>query len=125
MKICVVHPAIGEFAFSLRRGRSTIIGRRGVDADVEFNWDAAISRRHARIWMRDGQLWFEDLGSRNGSWFNGIPVEGRLRLEPGMHVRVGETELVMPDQLGVFDNDEFLDKTHRTEPGLRGVWSAT
>ncbi len=113
VKIQVVHPAIGEFAFSLRRGRSTIIGRKGVSADVEFNWDAAISRRHARIWLTEGELWFEDLGSRNGSWFNGAPIVGRLRLQPGMRVRVGETELVMPDHLTPFDpdQDEFADRT--------------
>jgi pSer/pThr/pTyr-binding forkhead associated (FHA) protein len=121
MKICVVHPAIGAFVFSLRRGRSTIIGRRGVDADVEFNWDGSISRRHARLWMRDGQVWFEDLGSRNGSWLNGAVIEGRLRVEPGMRIRVGETELVVPDQLEAMEGDEFTDKT--TQPYLRPVWS--
>jgi pSer/pThr/pTyr-binding forkhead associated (FHA) protein len=120
MKISVVHPSIGEFAFSLRRGRSTVIGRRGINADVEFNWDGSISRRHARIWLREGQLWFEDLGSRNGSWFNGAPIEGKLRLDPGMRVRVGETELVMPDHLVSFDpdQDDFADRTTRTLPRL-------
>ena len=123
MKICVVHPSIGTFAFTLRRGRSTIIGRRGVDADVEFNWDPAISRRHARLWMRDGLVWFEDLGSRNGSWFNGAPIEGRLRVEPGMSIFVGETELVVPDQLAALD--DFTEKTDCAALSKRTVWSAS
>ena len=124
MKIWVVHEAVGTFVFSLRRGRSTVIGRRGVDADVEFNWDNAISRRHARMWMREGQVWFEDLGSRNGSWINGALIQGRCRLEPGMKILVGETSLVVPDQLAEMEGDEFMDRTTRTFP-VPPVWSTT
>jgi hypothetical protein len=36
---------------------------------------------------------------------------------------VGETELVVPDQLAAMDSDEFGDKTAQT--GLQVVWSSS
>jgi pSer/pThr/pTyr-binding forkhead associated (FHA) protein len=55
--------------------------------------DEYASSRHARIEeLRDG-LWVTDLGSRNGTFVNGEPVEGREQLRTGDLLRVGETEL--------------------------------
>ena len=55
--------------------------------------DEYASSRHARIEaLRDG-VWVVDLGSRNGTFVNGEPVEGREQLRTGDVVRVGETEL--------------------------------
>jgi pSer/pThr/pTyr-binding forkhead associated (FHA) protein len=36
--------------------------------------DLVISRRHCAFSLRDGQVWVEDLGSRNGTRLNGEPV---------------------------------------------------
>jgi pSer/pThr/pTyr-binding forkhead associated (FHA) protein len=53
----------------------------GVFPDVDLDSDdpeAKVSRRHARISLRDGQYAIEDLGSTNGTFVN----RGR-RLKPG------------------------------------------
>jgi pSer/pThr/pTyr-binding forkhead associated (FHA) protein len=34
-----------------------------------------------------------DLGSRNGTYVNGAPVDGRVRLHAGDVLRIGQTEL--------------------------------
>jgi two-component system, cell cycle response regulator len=48
-----------------------------------------VSRQHARVTRRDS-LWFiEDLGSRNGTQINGIPVQGVVRLDNGDQIKVG------------------------------------
>jgi hypothetical protein len=48
-----------------------------------------ISRHHARIWREaDGRFWIEDLGSRNGTWVNGIRVD-KAWLEPGAALALG------------------------------------
>jgi hypothetical protein len=54
----------------------------GVFPDVDLDADdpeAKVSRRHARISLRDGQYFLEDLGSTNGTFVN----RGR-RLMPGV-----------------------------------------
>lgn len=45
----------------------------GVFPDVDLDSDdpeAKVSRRHARITLRDGGYWLEDLGSTNGTFIN-------------------------------------------------------
>lgn len=71
-----------EFALS---GEESYIGRwdadNGVFPDVDLDAhdaDAKVSRRHARIIVRDGRFMIEDLGSTNGTFVN----RGR-RLIPG------------------------------------------
>lgn len=51
-----------------------IIGRDASTADVHIK-DSSISRRHARLFKQDGEIWLEDLSSTNGIFINGKKVE--------------------------------------------------
>jgi diguanylate cyclase (GGDEF)-like protein len=52
--------------------------------------DAGISRRHARVVRQaPGQYIVEDLGSSNGTFINGVRVEGRERIDEGDRLGVG------------------------------------
>ncbi|MGD0574909.1 MAG: FHA domain-containing protein [Anaerolineales bacterium] len=63
-----------------------LIGR-GKECDVVIS-DRKVSRRHARL-IRDGSdTRVEDLGSKNGTWVNGNPVEGRQPLRDGDIVQI-------------------------------------
>jgi pSer/pThr/pTyr-binding forkhead associated (FHA) protein len=75
----------GEVAqtFTLDRGEA-VIGRG--DADIRFEHDHYMSPLHARIDLREGQLWVRDLGSRNGTW---IFVDKATRLCDGDLMLVG------------------------------------
>ena len=42
-----------------------------------------ISRRHCAFSWRDGRVWVQDLGSRNGTRLNGVPLRGPRPLEEG------------------------------------------
>jgi two-component system, cell cycle response regulator len=66
-----------------------IIGR-GADAQVSLD-DDGISRRHCRIVRGAGAYEFEDLNSTNGSYVNYERVEGRVTLEDGARIQVGNT----------------------------------
>jgi CheY-like chemotaxis protein len=47
-----------------------------------------ISRRHCAISVRDGRVWVEDLGSRNGTRLNGAPVQAPCPLGDGDQLEV-------------------------------------
>ena len=69
--------------YTLERG-DAVIGRG--DADIRFEDDRYMSPQHARLDLRDGQLWLRDLGSRNGSW---IFIDEPFKLTNGDTILVG------------------------------------
>ena len=66
---------------------------RGAQNDVAIEGDEFASARHVRFEPRGDGLWVQDLGSTNGTYVNGVRVDGARLLAPGDVVRVGETEL--------------------------------
>jgi FHA domain len=66
---------------------------RGGQNDVAIEGDEFASARHVRFEPRRDGVWVQDLGSTNGTYVNGVRVDGAKRLSPGDVVRVGETEL--------------------------------
>jgi hypothetical protein len=80
------------------RGRSypiegdATIGRGGGCA-VPLTFDTFVSQVHARAFERDGTLWVEDAGSRNGTLVNSKRIDQPIKLHKGDRVQVGETVL--------------------------------
>jgi FHA domain len=66
---------------------------RGGGCTVPLAFDTFVSQVHARAFERDGALWVEDLGSRNGTFVNGTPVHEPTKIAKGARVQVGETVL--------------------------------
>jgi len=66
---------------------------RGGGCTVPLAFDTFVSQVHARAFDRDGTLWIEDLGSRNGTYVNGEQVHEPTRVAKGARVQVGETVL--------------------------------
>ena len=64
-----------------------VLGRGG-DEDVVPLPSSTVSRRHAKIRF-DDEAWLEDLGSKNGTFLEDVPVTGRVRLTDGHRVRLG------------------------------------
>ena len=59
--------------------------------------DPFASRVHAEV-RREGEEYFlQDLGSANGTLYNGGAVEGTIPLTPGGRIQIGETEIVFDD----------------------------
>lgn len=55
--------------------------------------DTYVSQLHARVFMRDGQLFVEDLGSTNGTYLNRVKVAGPMAMQKGDRLQVGNTVL--------------------------------
>ena len=53
--------------------------------------DSFVSQVHARVFRRNGDVYVEDLGSRNGTLLNGRPVERAERVRRGDRVQFGKT----------------------------------
>jgi len=53
--------------------------------------DAYVSQIHLRVFDYDGQPMVEDLGSTNGTYHNGVKLNGAKLLHPGDRLQVGTT----------------------------------
>ncbi len=66
---------------------------RSSDNDLALDGDHFVSSYHARFEPRRDGVWVEDVGSTNGTFVNGVKVNGGRKLIPGDVVRIGETDL--------------------------------
>ena len=66
---------------------------RSSDSDMELGDDEFASAHHARVEPRRDGVWVEDVGSTNGTFVNGMKLDGARKLVPGDVIRVGETDL--------------------------------
>jgi hypothetical protein len=58
--------------------------------------DPTLSRRHAEIFVENGQLYVRDLGSANGTWVDGRAIgHETVALRPGMQVWLGHVALAV------------------------------
>ncbi|HEY6878500.1 MAG TPA: FHA domain-containing protein [Polyangiales bacterium] len=95
---------IGELAtkFRIRLGNEqialplgvTLVGR-DVGACRICIFDGLISRKHARIQCDGEQATIEDLGSRNGTFLNGVPIARPHVLRDGDRIGIGSYELTV------------------------------
>lgn len=67
-----------------------VVGREDASLTIE---DEEISRRHAVVRPGDGGIEIEDLGSTNGTYVNGVRIEGATRLAGGDTVKFGRSVL--------------------------------
>jgi pSer/pThr/pTyr-binding forkhead associated (FHA) protein len=75
----------------------------GVDREITFGRaqgctvsvpdDSYMSQVHARVYMREGDVFVEDLDSTNGTFINGERVHGTQQLFHGDRLQVGHTVL--------------------------------
>jgi signal transduction histidine kinase len=77
--------------FSLGEGGEVIVGRE--DCDVVLG-DEVVSRRHFRIFFEWGHFFAADCGSSNGTFVNGVKIEGAQCLQDEDQIRCGGTVLL-------------------------------
>ncbi len=90
-RLVLVEPAAEAGAAFPVEGEVTL--GRGGGCTVPLAFDTFVSQVHARAFDRDGALWVEDLGSRNGTFVNGQLVHEPTKVGKGARVQVGETVL--------------------------------
>jgi phosphoserine phosphatase RsbU/P len=74
-------------------GTRLSVGRSSA-ADLCFPEDGGLSRQHF-VFEAEGDSWvIQDLGSKNGTYVNGIPLRGRLALKSGDRITAGRLVIV-------------------------------
>jgi len=84
---------VESFSPDLKKGdsfdirREILIGRSG-RCDIVIK-DSFTSTEHARIFVKDGQYWLEDMKSTNGTYLNGVRLVRPVALANRDEIRAG------------------------------------
>src|SRR5438128_1414774 len=105
------------------------IGRSSA-VELSFPEDAGLSRQHFAF-ESEGEDWtVQDLGSKNGTFVNNIPLKARLILKPGDRITAGHLVIVYsPDEADpnagvvVFEGSETSPTTSTVVTSLEGALS--
>ncbi|HKR00582.1 MAG TPA: SpoIIE family protein phosphatase [Pyrinomonadaceae bacterium] len=92
--LIVKYPDRSPDTFPLGRLRITIGRSARNDLCIP---DPFASRVHAEVRREGDQYILQDLGSANGTLYNGATVEGAIPLTTGGRIQIGETEIVFND----------------------------
>lgn len=85
-RLCLASDAL-RAPFDLLVGTSLTIGR---DPDNDLHFGApGVSRHHMRVYAYDSRIFVEDLQSHNGTWLDGLKVEGFVEVRDKVRLRLG------------------------------------
>jgi hypothetical protein len=91
---------IGRRTAELTVRGEALIGRpdtvRGLNPEIDLRQDDAVSRRHAKIFFKNGSYVLTDLNSTNGTRYNHqwLHAEQEVELKAGDEIEVGEQTLI-------------------------------
>lgn len=69
---------------------SDVVIGRGIESSIVVD-DPGVSHSHCRVFLHSGQFWVEDLGSKNGTHLNEIPLVKPTVLANDDRLRTGST----------------------------------
>ena len=103
--------------FPVSRLRTTI--GRSARSDVCIP-DAFASRLHAEVRQEGDSYWLQDLGSANGTRYNGTLVTMPVPILPGGEIQIGETIITFEDEAAAEARNATLiaDNTQALDPSM-------
>ena len=96
--------------------RGTAAIGREPECDLQV-LDSEVSRRHARVTVRDGAASIDDLHSANGTYVNGERILAPHPLAPGDQIQIGEAtiQLTSPVFEGVAEREQPIQVKNLTQ----------
>jgi serine phosphatase RsbU (regulator of sigma subunit) len=114
-------------------GSRLAVGRSS-SVELSFPEDAGLSRQHFAFEFEGNEWTVRDLGSKNGTFVNNIPLKARLILKPGDRITAGHLTIVYSPEgdkpsaskpgVVVFEGDSSTDTTSASIT-LEGALSKT
>jgi serine phosphatase RsbU (regulator of sigma subunit) len=110
-------------------GERLAVGRSST-AELCFPEDAGLSRQHFAFEPQGDEWTVQDLGSKNGTYVNSIPLKARLILKPGDRITAGHLVIVFSPADGadagvvVFEGDSGSPSTSTVVTSLEGALSS-
>ena len=103
--------------FEISRLRTTI--GRSARSDVCIP-DAFASRLHAEVRKEGDTFWLQDLGSANGTRYNGAIVANPIPVLPGGEIKIGETTILFQDDAASKPQNATLiaENTQALDPSM-------
>jgi two-component system, NtrC family, response regulator GlrR len=101
----------------MMEGRLVVGAAAGVDLPIQ---DPTVSRIHAELELRPAGLWVRDLGSRNGTFIDGVRIESACAPEGG-RLRLGAVEIAVsyapqPDRVSLWPEPRFYGLVGASTP---------
>lgn len=86
----------GRTAHTTVRSFPCLIGREASACDLVIS-EPAVSRRHARLLLADGNLFIEDVSEHNGTYLNEtkLPPLGRAKIHAGDVITLGRARITV------------------------------
>ncbi|HTX34830.1 MAG TPA: SpoIIE family protein phosphatase [Bryobacteraceae bacterium] len=110
-------------------GERLSVGRAS-SADLCFPEDAGLSRQHFAFESHGEEWTVQDLGSKNGTFVNNIPLKARLILKPGDRITAGHLVIVFSPEsespmqnVVVFEGGDSSPTTSTVVTSLEGALS--
>jgi hypothetical protein len=88
-KLIVLEPKVRKGA-AYPIGTEVTLGRAD-SCIIGLPDDTFASQLHSRVFVRDNEMWVEDLGSTNGTHLNGARLSAPMQLSTGDRLQVGST----------------------------------
>jgi sigma-B regulation protein RsbU (phosphoserine phosphatase) len=102
-------------------GERISVGRSSA-AELCFPEDAGLSRQHFAFEAQADDWTVQDLGSKNGTFVNNIPLKARLVLKPGDRITAGHLVIVFsPDAAGRDNGVVVFDGAETNSPSTSTV----
>ncbi len=128
----LIHAPDGRVSKMQLNGSRLAVGRSS-GVDLSFAEDTGLSRQHFVIESQGDDEWtIQDLGSKNGTFVNNIPLKARLALKPGDRITAGHLTIVYAPEAGkgaaqpsvvVFEGDKDSGTTSSMAVTLEGALS--
>jgi pSer/pThr/pTyr-binding forkhead associated (FHA) protein len=71
-------------------GSDLTVGR-APGCQISLEGDTYVSQLHARVFVQEGRLYVQDLGSTNGTYVNQAKVDTTVPLHQGDYLQIGRT----------------------------------
>jgi sigma-B regulation protein RsbU (phosphoserine phosphatase) len=111
-ELIIKYPDHSPDTFPLGRLRITIGRSARNDLCIP---DPFASRVHAEVRKEGDEYILQDLGSANGTIYNGASVSGAIVLTPGGRIQIGETEIIFEDKSRLMGATMITDNMSQPE----------